>query len=177
MRNLTPGRNGQIDGSRNAAYVICYIDRENVRFASLQMNKAAGIDPKTYGLGAGIFFIGYLILEVPGNLAPERLGARKWIARIMITWGLVSGAFALIGGPTGFVVLRFLLGAAEASLARINALGNPPGDFFNYMIGWIKDETGSYPLAIMPIAIVATIGTIGVLTIGRDLPRTVAMRS
>jgi ACS family tartrate transporter-like MFS transporter len=97
-----------------AAYVVCYIDRVNVGFAALQMNKAVGIDPKTYGLGAGIFFVGYFILEVPSNLALERFGASKWIARIMITWGLVSGAFALIGGPISFLVLRFLLGAAEA---------------------------------------------------------------
>jgi ACS family tartrate transporter-like MFS transporter len=97
-----------------AAYLICYIDRVNVGFAALQMNKAVGIDPKTYGLGAGIFFIGYFILEVPSNLALERFGARTWIARIMITWGIVSAAFALIGGPISFLVLRFLLGAAEA---------------------------------------------------------------
>src|SRR5712672_2259386 len=97
-----------------AAYLICYIDRVNVGFAALQMNKAVGIDPKTYGLGAGIFFIGYFIFEIPSNLALQRFGARKWIARIMITWGLVSAAFALIGGPTSFLVLRFLLGAAEA---------------------------------------------------------------
>ncbi len=96
------------------AYLICYIDRVNVGFAALQMNKAVGIDPKTYGLGAGIFFVGYFILEVPSNLALERFGARTWIARIMITWGLVSAAFALIGGPVSFLVLRFLLGAAEA---------------------------------------------------------------
>ena len=96
------------------AYLICYIDRVNVGFAALQMNKAVGIDPKLYGLGAGIFFIGYFILEVPSNLALERFGARAWIARIMITWGAVSAAFALIGGPISFLVLRFLLGAAEA---------------------------------------------------------------
>src|ERR1700746_1426148 len=96
------------------ASLICYIDRVNVGFASLQMNKAVGIDPKTYGLGAGIFFLGYFLLEVPSNLALQRFGARTWIARIMITWGAVSAAFALIGGPTSFLVLRFLLGAAEA---------------------------------------------------------------
>jgi D-galactonate transporter len=96
------------------AYLICYIDRVNVGFAALQMNKAVGIDPKVYGLGAGIFFVGYFFLEVPSNLALERFGARTWIARIMITWGLVSAAFALIGGPISFLVLRFLLGAAEA---------------------------------------------------------------
>src|ERR1700744_4861861 len=97
-----------------AAYLICYIDRVNVGFAALQMNKAVGIDPKTYGLGAGIFFVGYFILEVPSNLGLQRFGARTWIARIMLTWGLISAAFALIGGPISFLVLRFLLGAAEA---------------------------------------------------------------
>src|SRR5215470_13481029 len=97
-----------------AAYLVNYIDRVNVGFAALQMNKAVGIDPKTYGLGAGIFFLGYFLLEVPSNLALQRFGARTWIARIMITWGLVSGAFALIGGPSSFLALRFLLGAAEA---------------------------------------------------------------
>jgi ACS family tartrate transporter-like MFS transporter len=96
------------------AYLICYIDRVNVGFAALQMNRAVGIDPKLYGLGAGIFFVGYFILEVPSNLALEHFGARTWIARIMITWGAVSAAFALIGGPVSFLVLRFLLGAAEA---------------------------------------------------------------
>src|ERR1700722_545250 len=96
------------------AYLICYIDRVNVGFAALQMNKAIGLDPKTYGLGAGIFFIGYFILEVPSNLALERFGARTWIARIMLTWGLISAACALIGGPISFLVLRFLLGVAEA---------------------------------------------------------------
>src|SRR4051812_5389581 len=96
------------------AYLICYIDRVNVGFAALQMNKAVGIDPKTYGLGAGIFFVGYFIFEVPSNLCLERFGARTWIARIMISWGVVSAAFALIGGPISFLVLRFLLGVAEA---------------------------------------------------------------
>ena len=96
------------------AYLICYIDRVNVGFAALQMNKAVGIDPKIYGLGAGIFFVGYFILEVPSNLALQRFGARIWIARIMISWGIVSMACALIGGATSFLILRFLLGAAEA---------------------------------------------------------------
>src|SRR6201991_2424397 len=96
------------------AYLLCYIDRVNIGFAALQMNKAVGLDPKIYGLGAGIFFLGYFLLEVPSNLALQRFGARTWIARIMITWGLVSGACALIGGPNSFLALRFLLGAAEA---------------------------------------------------------------
>src|SRR6201997_3841809 len=96
------------------AYLINYIDRVNVGFAALQMNKAVGIDPKTYGLGAGIFFVGYFIFEVPSNLALQRFGARTWIARIMLSWGIVSAACALIGGPISFLTLRFLLGVAEA---------------------------------------------------------------
>ncbi len=84
--------------------LAAYIDRANVGFAALQMNKAVGIDPKTFGLGAGIFFVGYFLPEIPSNLALERFGASKWIARIMITWGMVSGAFAFIGGPTSFLV-------------------------------------------------------------------------
>src|SRR6201986_5430060 len=88
-----------------AAYLVNYIDRVNVGFAALQMNKAAGIDPKTFGLGAGIFFVGYFLLEVPINLALQRFGARTWIARIMITWGLFSGAFALCCAPPSFLLL------------------------------------------------------------------------
>src|SRR4249919_3431360 len=85
-----------------AAYLIAYIDRVNVGFAALQMNKAVGLDPKTYGLGAGIFFIGYFILEVPSNLALERFGARKWIARIMISWGLISACTMFVTGAASF---------------------------------------------------------------------------
>ena len=95
-------------------YLICYIDRVNVGFASLQMNRDVGIDAKAFGLGAGIFFIGYFILEVPSNLGLQRFGASRWIGRIMISWGLVSAAFAFIVGPNSFLLLRFLLGAAEA---------------------------------------------------------------
>src|SRR6201982_1814770 len=96
------------------AYLMCYIVRVNVGFAALQMNKAVGIDPKTYGLGDGIFFLGYFIIEVPSNLALQSFGARNWVARIMTRWSLVSMSFALVGGPPSFLVLRFLLGAAES---------------------------------------------------------------
>lgn len=126
------------------AYLLCYIDRVNVGFASLQMNKAVGIDPKIYGLGAGIFFIGYFILEVPSNLALERFGARKWIARIMLTWGAVSAAFALIGGPVSFLVLRFLLGAAEA--------GFFPGVIL-YLTYWYPAEYRAKIVGIFMVAI------------------------
>ena len=126
------------------AYLLCYIDRVNVGFASLQMNKAVGIDPKIYGLGAGIFFVGYFILEVPSNLALQRFGARTWIARIMLTWGVVSAAFALIGGPISFLVLRFLLGAAEA--------GFFPGVIL-YLTYWYPAEYRAKIVGIFMVAI------------------------
>ena len=96
------------------AFLLCYIDRVNLGFAAIQMNAAVGLDPEIYGLGAGILYIGYFFLEVPSNLALERFGARTWIPRIMISWGVITAACALIRGPASFLALRFLLGAAEA---------------------------------------------------------------
>jgi len=95
-------------------YLICYLDRANIGFAALTMNKDLGLSSYIYGLGAGAFFWGYFLLEVPSNLILERVGARKWIARIMVSWGIVSGAFAFVDGPVSFFTLRFLLGLAEA---------------------------------------------------------------
>jgi len=99
-------------------YVIAYIDRINVGFAKLQLQEALGVAPDqfatAFGFGAGIFFWGYFIFEVPSNLALARVGARIWIARIMIVWGIVSSAFMFLKGATMFYALRFLLGAAEA---------------------------------------------------------------
>ena len=95
-------------------YFICYLDRVNIGFAALTMNKDLGLSSYVFGLGAGAFFWGYFLLEVPSNLILERVGARRWIARIMISWGLVSGAFAFTQGPISFFILRFLLGLAEA---------------------------------------------------------------
>ncbi|MEA2737126.1 MAG: transporter, family, tartrate transporter [Acetobacteraceae bacterium] len=97
-----------------ALYLICYLDRANIGFAALTMNRDLGLSSYVYGLGAGAFFWGYFLLEVPSNLILERVGARRWIARIMITWGIVSGSFAFVNGPVSFFVLRFLLGLAEA---------------------------------------------------------------
>jgi ACS family tartrate transporter-like MFS transporter len=95
-------------------YFVCYLDRVNVGFAALQMNSDLGFTATVFGWGAGIFFFGYFFFEVPSNLALERFGARLWIARIMVTWGLLSAAMALIWNETSFLVVRFLLGAAEA---------------------------------------------------------------
>jgi MFS transporter, ACS family, tartrate transporter len=95
-------------------YFVAYLDRVNVSFAALTMNKDLGLSATAYGLGAGIFFFSYFVFEVPSNLALERFGARRWIARIMFTWGLVSGAMIFVRGETSFYVVRVLLGAAEA---------------------------------------------------------------
>ncbi|MFF7708541.1 MFS transporter [Pseudomonas sp. NPDC007930] len=95
-------------------YLVAYIDRSAVGFAKLHMSADVGLGDAAYGMGAGLFFIGYFLLEVPSNLWLERFGARRWFARILITWGAITCAMALIQGPTSFYVLRFLLGAAEA---------------------------------------------------------------
>jgi ACS family tartrate transporter-like MFS transporter len=96
------------------AYCISYIDRSNISFAALTMNKDLGFNAYIYGWGAGIFFFGYFLFEIPSNLALEKVGARIWIARIMITWGMISGLTAFVTGTTSFLIIRFLLGAAEA---------------------------------------------------------------
>ena len=95
-------------------YVIAYLDRVNVGFAKLQMLSDLKFSEAVYGLGAGLFFIGYFFFEVPSNLIMQKVGAKIWIARIMITWGLISGMFAFVTTEFWFYALRFLLGAAEA---------------------------------------------------------------
>ncbi|MGU7774311.1 MFS transporter [Burkholderia sp. MR1-5-21] len=95
-------------------YIVAYLDRVNVGFAKLQMQSGLHLSETVYGLGAGIFFVGYFLCEVPSNLILHRFGARRWIARIMITWGLLSAAMMLVKSPASFYLLRFLLGAAEA---------------------------------------------------------------
>jgi ACS family tartrate transporter-like MFS transporter len=95
-------------------YVLSYIDRINVGFAALTMNKDLGLSAYIYGWGAGIFFLGYCLCEVPSNLMLAKVGARRWIARILFTWGLLSTGMAFVRGPDSFLIMRFLLGAAEA---------------------------------------------------------------
>jgi len=149
-------------------YVVAYLDRVNVGFAKLQMSQALNFSETVYGLGAGIFFLGYFLFEVPSNLLMNKIGARIWIARIMITWGLLSGAFAFVQTPTQFYVMRFLLGLAEAGFypgiilyltywypshrrARIVAMFMAAipisGIFGNPLSGWIMSafhESGSW---------------------------------
>jgi MFS transporter, ACS family, tartrate transporter len=97
-------------------YFLCYLDRINVGFAALTMNKDLGLDAAYYGMATGAFFWGYFLFEVPSNVILEKVGARLWIARIMVSWGLLSGATAFCTGPWSFAAVRFLLGLAEAGL-------------------------------------------------------------
>ncbi len=92
------------------AYVFNYLDRTCLGFAALTMNRDIGLTAAQFGLGAGIFFLGYSLFEIPSNLALYRFGARRWIARIMISWGMVSAATALVVGPNSFYAVRLLLG-------------------------------------------------------------------
>ncbi len=97
-------------------YFLCYIDRINVSFAALTMNKDIGLTAAVYGFSATAFYIGYVVFEIPSNLVMHKFGARLWLARIMVTWGIISAATAAVVGPISFLLVRFLLGAGEAGL-------------------------------------------------------------
>ena len=97
-------------------YFAAYLDRVNVSFGALTMSKALGFSAAVFGLGSGIFFVGYFLFEIPSNLLLARVGARRWIARILITWGIISGLTAFVWGEWSFYGIRFLLGLAEAGL-------------------------------------------------------------
>ena len=130
-------------------YFVAYLDRVNVSFAALTMNKDLGLSASAFGFGAGIFFLAYFLFEVPSNLFLERVGARKWIARIMFTWGVLSGAMAFVGGETSFYVVRVLLGIAEA--------GFFPGIIF-YLTLWFpavyRARIVGYFMAAIPLSTV-----------------------
>ena len=96
------------------AYMVAYLDRINIGYAQLQMKQTLPFDDAVYGLGAGIFFIGYFLFEVPSNLLLDRIGARKTLLRIMVLWGLAASAMMLVSTPLQFYVVRFLLGVFEA---------------------------------------------------------------
>jgi len=130
-------------------YVIAYIDRINIGFAKASLLADLGLSTTTYGRGAGLFFIGYCFFEIPSNLILERVGARVWIARIMIGWGLVSMAMVLVTGTASFYALRILLGIAEA--------GFFPGMVL-YLTYWIparqRAKTGALFMTAIPIAMI-----------------------
>ncbi len=128
-------------------YLASFLDRVNIGFAALTMNADLGLGAAAYGLGGGIFFVGYFLFEVPSNVIMEKVGARAWIFRIMFSWGLVSMATAFVRGPTSFYVVRFLLGLAEA--------GFFPGMVL-YLTYWFPQSTRarfiSMFLAAVPLA-------------------------
>ncbi len=129
-------------------YLVAFLDRVNVGFAALTMNEAIGLTPEMFGLGAGLFFfIGYFLFEVPSNVILLRVGARIWICRIMLTWGAISMAMALVQGPYSFYGLRFLLGLAEAGFA--------PGMLL-YLTFWfppaLRARYMAYYLTAIPLA-------------------------
>jgi len=128
--------------------IVCYlfalIDRTNVGMASLQMTKDLGLTKAQFGFGASLFFISYFLVEVPSNLALERFGARRWIARIMITWGLVSAGTAFVQSVDSFYAIRFILGAAEA--------GFFPGIIF-YLSCWLPGSHRARAMALFAVGI------------------------
>jgi MFS transporter, ACS family, tartrate transporter len=128
-------------------YVASFLDRVNIGFAALTMNHDLGFSPRIFGWGAGIFFLGYFIFEIPSNLILEKVGARKWMCRIMVSWGLVSMATAFVQGPVSFYVLRFLLGLAEAGLY--------PGMIL-YMTYWFPQATRARFIALFLAAVPAS---------------------
>jgi ACS family tartrate transporter-like MFS transporter len=127
-------------------YVVAYLDRVNVSFAQLQLEDDLGFSDTIFGLGAGIFSLGYVIFGVPSGLALNRFGARRWLAWIMITWGVLSASTMFIEGPVSFYVLRFLLGVAEA--------GFFPGIIL-YLTWWFPERERSRSLALFMTAIAA----------------------
>ncbi len=129
-------------------YIVAWLDRVNVGFAALQMNHDLQFSPAVYGLGAGLFFIGYALFEVPSNLVLARVGARRWIARIMVTWGLISTAMMFVSGPASFYTLRFLLGVAEA--------GFFPGIIY-YLSSWYPAAQRARAVSWFMVAIPLTI--------------------
>lgn len=127
------------------SYILNYLDRTNISFAQLDMNPALGLTPEQYGYGAGLFFfLGYCFLEMPSNMVLYKVGARRWISRIMISWGIMSAAMSLAVGPYSFYLLRFLLGAAEA--------GFFPGIAF-YLSTWFPSEYRTRIIAWFMVAI------------------------
>ena len=125
-------------------YIISYLDRANIGYAALQMNRELALTSEAFGFASGIFFIGYFLFEVPSNVMMNKFGPRIWIARILISWGLISGCMMFVQTPTMFYVLRFLLGVAEA--------GFFPGIII-YLTYWFRKQEQATTIALFTAAI------------------------
>src|SRR5262249_45971124 len=139
-------------------YVVAYLDRVNIGFAASELQRDLVLGDAAYGLGAGLFFVGYCLLEIPSNLILERVGARTWIARIMVTWGFASMSMVLVGGRWSFYVVRILLGVAEA--------GFFPGIIL-YLTYWIpagdRARAGALFMAAGPVSVILAAAVSGAL--------------
>ncbi|MCE5284972.1 MAG: MFS transporter, partial [Pelosinus sp.] len=140
------------DSARKKAYVniilplfivsvIAYIDRVNISYAALTMNTDLGFSAQVFGMGAGVFFIGYVLLEIPGAIIAEKFSPKKWLARIMISWGMVSALMAFMTTQWEFYIIRFLLGAAEASLYPVMYASCVPR--------WFSPKERAYALGVL----------------------------
>jgi MFS family permease len=152
-------------------YAFNILDRTNISVAALSMKPDLGFSDTVYGLGAGVFFLGYFLFEVPSNLILERVGARKWIARILVTWGVAAAALSpnayctlaaltvaefgrgIVQGPFWAMPTSLLSGAAAAGgIAAINSIGNLGGFAGPYAMGWLKDRTHGYQTGLFLLA-------------------------
>ena len=133
-----------------AGYFAAYLDRVNVGFAALTMNQSLGLSPAIFGIGSGIFFLGYFLFEIPSNLILSKVGARRWIARILLTWGIISAGTAFVTGTWSFLGIRLLLGLAEA--------GFYPGIIL-YLTWWFPSSYRSRIIGIFMTAIPISIVT------------------
>jgi MFS transporter, ACS family, tartrate transporter len=124
-------------------FLIAYLDRLNISFAALQMNQDLGFSASIYGFGAGLFFLSYSLLEIPSNLLLVKFGARRWISRIMLTWGIIAVGMMFVRTPSQFYCMRFLLGAAEA--------GFYPGVLY-YLTNWIPATHSGRALGVFIFA-------------------------
>jgi ACS family tartrate transporter-like MFS transporter len=145
----------------SVCYLVAYMDRVNISFAAETMNRDLHFTPKTYGLGAGLFFLTYALCEIPSNRLLLRFGARRWMARIMLTWGLLAAAMVLVRTPRNFYTLRMLLGMAEA--------GYFPGVIF-YLSQWFPKGERARAISLFYIAFplsTALMGSIAGVLCGR----------
>jgi ACS family tartrate transporter-like MFS transporter len=141
-------------------YLVNFLDRANVGFAALTMNRDLGFSPAIFGFGAGVFFVGYAAFQVPANVVLERLGARRWLFCILFVWGAISASTMFVQNAAGFYAVRFLLGAAEA--------GFVPGVFFYLTLWFPKAYRGRFIASFMAAAPLSGIEPLSGAVLGMD---------